>query len=83
MGLELPVDLIDESLPDVLEARLLSLRVRVGKSAQPYRPGIAGQLVSLLVREFAEERKTPRSPIRDSDGDLLQCGGEVDCESAV
>jgi hypothetical protein len=54
VGLELAVDVVDERLPDVLQARLLGLGVRVGKGAQPHCPGVGGQLVSLFVGKFAE-----------------------------
>jgi hypothetical protein len=60
------IDLVDQSLPDVLEARLLGLRVRIGEGSQPNRPGVSGQLVPLPVGKLAEEREAAWTAISSS-----------------
>ena len=79
VSLQLPVDVVDEGLSDILRACFLGLRICVGEGAQPHRPRIGSELVSLLDREFAKQRKASRSPIIDPDGDLFLRGGDVDC----
>jgi hypothetical protein len=46
VGSELAVDVVDESLPDVLQARLLGLRIRVGQGAQLCVPKTSSVLIA-------------------------------------
>jgi hypothetical protein len=54
VSLELPVDVVDEGLSDILQTCFLGLSICVGQGAQPHRPCIGSKLVSLLDREFAK-----------------------------
>ena len=54
VSLELPVDVVDEGLSDILQACFLGLSISVGEGPQPHRPRIGSELMSLLDREFAK-----------------------------